>query len=59
VFKHPSTFNTLAMDPTKKWEIMDDLDAFRNRKDYYLRICKAWKLVATSSTARRAQASPP
>jgi hypothetical protein len=40
-------------------EILDDLDAFRNRKDYYVSISKAWKLVATSSMARRAQASPP
>ncbi|EER98146.1 hypothetical protein SORBI_3002G067500 [Sorghum bicolor] len=43
VFEHPSTFDTLAMDPAKKREIMDDLDAFRNGKDYYARIGKAWK----------------
>jgi chaperone BCS1 len=43
VFKHPSTFETLAMDPAKKREIMDDLDAFRNGKEYYARIGKAWK----------------
>ncbi|XP_066393621.1 AAA-ATPase At3g28580-like [Miscanthus floridulus] len=43
VFEHPSTFDTLAMDPVKKREIMDDLDAFRNGKDYYARIGKAWK----------------
>ncbi|KAF8732010.1 hypothetical protein HU200_015961 [Digitaria exilis] len=43
VFKHPSTFETLAMDPRKKKEIMDDLDAFRNGEDYYKRIGKAWK----------------
>ncbi|PUZ68818.1 hypothetical protein GQ55_2G059100 [Panicum hallii var. hallii] len=36
-FKHPSTFATLAMDPAKKREIMDDLDAGRRR------IGKAWK----------------
>ncbi|XP_040382074.1 AAA-ATPase At3g28580-like [Oryza brachyantha] len=42
-FEHPSTFETLAMDPAKKKEIMDDLDAFRKGKDYYARIGKAWK----------------
>ncbi|KAG2640610.1 hypothetical protein PVAP13_2KG106600 [Panicum virgatum] len=42
-FKHPSTFDTLAMDPAKKKEIMDDLDAFRKGKEYYRRIGKAWK----------------
>ncbi|RLM86038.1 hypothetical protein C2845_PM04G05070 [Panicum miliaceum] len=42
-FKHPSTFDTLAMDPAKKREIMDDLDAFRKGKEYYRRIGKAWK----------------
>uniref|UniRef100_A0ACD5V0B1 Uncharacterized protein n=1 Tax=Avena sativa TaxID=4498 RepID=A0ACD5V0B1_AVESA len=43
VFEHPKTFATLAMDPAKKKEIMDDLDAFRNGKDYYARVGKAWK----------------
>jgi chaperone BCS1 len=43
VFEHPSTFDTLAMDPAKKREIMDDLDTFRNGKEYYARIGKAWK----------------
>ncbi|KAJ8506556.1 hypothetical protein OPV22_007442 [Ensete ventricosum] len=43
VFDHPSTFDTLAMDPGKKQDIMDDLIAFRNGKDYYARIGKAWK----------------
>uniref|UniRef100_A0ACD5YQC3 Uncharacterized protein n=1 Tax=Avena sativa TaxID=4498 RepID=A0ACD5YQC3_AVESA len=43
VFEHPSTFDTLAMDPAKKRAIMDDLDAFRNGRDYYARIGKAWK----------------
>ncbi|BAT00442.1 Os07g0192800 [Oryza sativa Japonica Group] len=42
-FEHPSTFDTLAMDPAKKKDIMDDLDAFRDGKDYYARIGKAWK----------------
>ncbi|CAL5089047.1 unnamed protein product [Urochloa decumbens] len=43
VFEHPKTFATLAMDPAKKKEIMDDLDAFRDAKDYYARVGKAWK----------------
>jgi chaperone BCS1 len=42
-FDHPTTFDTLAMDPAKKKNIMDDLDNFRNNKDYYRRIGKAWK----------------
>ncbi|KAF8741091.1 hypothetical protein HU200_013662 [Digitaria exilis] len=41
--EHPSTFDTLAMDPARKKEIMDDLDAFRAGKDYYARVGKAWK----------------
>ncbi|WOK99338.1 AAA-ATPase ASD, mitochondrial-like [Canna indica] len=43
VFEHPSTFGTLAMDPVKKKELVDDLDTFRNAKDYYTKIGKAWK----------------
>uniref|UniRef100_A0A0E0LI33 AAA+ ATPase domain-containing protein n=1 Tax=Oryza punctata TaxID=4537 RepID=A0A0E0LI33_ORYPU len=43
VFEHPKTFETLAMDPAKKKEIVDDLDAFRNGKEYYARVGKAWK----------------
>uniref|UniRef100_A0ACD6A717 Uncharacterized protein n=1 Tax=Avena sativa TaxID=4498 RepID=A0ACD6A717_AVESA len=42
-FEHPKTFATLAMDPAKKKEIVDDLDTFKNGKDYYARIGKAWK----------------
>ncbi|XP_047050537.1 AAA-ATPase At3g28610-like [Lolium rigidum] len=42
-FDHPTTFETLAMDPAKKQMIMDDLDDFRNSRDYYCRIGKAWK----------------
>ncbi|CAM0905602.1 unnamed protein product [Alopecurus aequalis] len=42
-FDHPTTFDTLAMDPAKKKKIMDDLNDFRNNKDYYRRIGKAWK----------------
>ncbi|GJN37312.1 hypothetical protein PR202_gb26250 [Eleusine coracana subsp. coracana] len=42
-FDHPTTFDTLAMDPAKKKEIMDDLDAFRNNRDLYRRTGKPWK----------------
>nr|CAB3455962.1 unnamed protein product [Digitaria exilis] len=42
-FEHPATFDTLAMHPEKKRKIMDELDEFRNSKDYYNRIGKPWK----------------
>ncbi|XP_019200233.1 PREDICTED: AAA-ATPase ASD, mitochondrial-like [Ipomoea nil] len=42
-WKHPSTFETMALAPKMKQEIMDDLIAFRNAKDYYMKIGKAWK----------------
>ncbi|CAL4909821.1 unnamed protein product [Urochloa decumbens] len=40
---HPSTFGTLAMDHEVKQSIVDDLNRFIKRKDYYKRIGKAWK----------------
>ncbi|CAI9276514.1 unnamed protein product [Lactuca saligna] len=40
---HPSTFDTLAMDPKMKKAIIDDLDLFLKRKDFYRRVGKAWK----------------
>lgn len=42
-FRNPATFHTLAMDPTEKQAIIDDLDAFRKGKDYYEMLGKAWK----------------
>ncbi|XBI66581.1 hypothetical protein VPH35_046121 [Triticum aestivum] len=42
-FDHPTTFDTLAMDPAKKQMIKDDLDDFTYSRDYYRRIGKAWK----------------
>ncbi|KAJ8770647.1 hypothetical protein K2173_021294 [Erythroxylum novogranatense] len=42
-FDHPSTFDTLAMDYDLKKAIMDDLDKFLSRKDFYRRVGKAWK----------------
>jgi chaperone BCS1 len=41
--RHPSTFNTLAMDGKLKRSVMDDLERFVKRKDYYLRTGRAWK----------------
>jgi hypothetical protein len=42
-FEHPATFDTIAMDPEKKREIIDDLVTFREGKEYYKEIGKAWK----------------
>ncbi|XP_037495987.1 AAA-ATPase At2g18190 [Jatropha curcas] len=42
-FRHPSTFDALAMDHNLKKSIIDDIDRFLARKDYYKRIGKAWK----------------
>ncbi|CAA3030390.1 AAA-ATPase At5g57480-like [Olea europaea var. sylvestris] len=42
-FKHPGTFNTLAMDPLKKAEIMADLLDFANGESFYQRTGRAWK----------------
>ncbi|KAH0708890.1 hypothetical protein KY290_010399 [Solanum tuberosum] len=43
VFEHPATFGSLAMEVEKKQEIVDDLLMFRESKDFYARIGKAWK----------------
>eukprot|EP00268_Persea_americana_P037978 TRINITY_DN37638_c0_g1_i1.p1 TRINITY_DN37638_c0_g1~~TRINITY_DN37638_c0_g1_i1.p1 ORF type:complete len:508 (-),score=94.53 TRINITY_DN37638_c0_g1_i1:346-1869(-) len=42
-FKHPSTFDTLAMDPTRKFEIMADLRSFADGQDFYQKTGRAWK----------------
>ncbi|XP_009618039.1 AAA-ATPase At5g57480-like [Nicotiana tabacum] len=42
-FKHPSTFETLAMDPQKKAEIMADLLDFANGESFYQTTGRAWK----------------
>ncbi|XP_059448007.1 AAA-ATPase At3g50940-like [Corylus avellana] len=41
--EHPSTFETLAMDPKQKKELIDDLDRFVKRREFYRRVGKAWK----------------
>ena len=40
---HPATFDKLAMDPVLKKELIDDLDRFVRRRDFYKRVGKAWK----------------
>ncbi|KAA8531913.1 hypothetical protein F0562_006370 [Nyssa sinensis] len=41
--EHPSTFETLAMDTKLKKAIIDDLDRFVKRRDFYKKVGKAWK----------------
>ncbi|XP_059623594.1 AAA-ATPase At5g17750-like [Cornus florida] len=41
--QHPSTFDTLAMDPDSKKAVIDDLDRFVERKEFYKKVGKAWK----------------
>ncbi|XP_057794035.1 AAA-ATPase At3g50940-like [Salvia miltiorrhiza] len=43
VLNHPARFETMAMDPETKKGVMEDLDRFVRRKDYYRRVGKAWK----------------
>ncbi|KAM7467038.1 hypothetical protein LguiB_014600 [Lonicera macranthoides] len=43
VFEHPSTFDTLALETSKKEEIIKDLIRFSKAKDYYKKVGKAWK----------------
>ncbi|XVF60452.1 hypothetical protein PTKIN_Ptkin08bG0047800 [Pterospermum kingtungense] len=43
VFEHPATFQTLAMEPEKKKEIMEDLVTFSKAEEFYSRIGRAWK----------------
>ncbi|KAK1391602.1 AAA+-type ATPase [Heracleum sosnowskyi] len=42
-FKHPSTFDTLAMDPSRKYQIMSDLKDFADGEAFYRRTGRAWK----------------
>ncbi|XP_023770569.1 AAA-ATPase ASD, mitochondrial [Lactuca sativa] len=43
IFDHPSTFDTLAMHPEKKEDILNDLRSFIKSKDYYKKVGKSWK----------------
>ncbi|KAH7570470.1 hypothetical protein JRO89_XS05G0111100 [Xanthoceras sorbifolium] len=40
---HPATFDKIAMDPSLKQALIDDLDRFSRRRDFYRRVGKAWK----------------
>ncbi|XP_047320761.1 protein HYPER-SENSITIVITY-RELATED 4-like [Impatiens glandulifera] len=40
---HPATFDTLAMDGDMKKMIIEDLDMFIRRKEFYRTVGKAWK----------------
>jgi hypothetical protein len=42
-FQHPATFHTLAMHPVQKEAVIDDLSAFMEAKDYYVKVGKPWK----------------
>ena len=42
-FQHPASFNTLAMDPATKREIVEDLEAFGGAEEFYSRTGRAWK----------------
>ncbi|XP_031260732.1 AAA-ATPase At3g50940-like [Pistacia vera] len=40
---HPATFDTIAMDPVEKDNMLKDLQRFVERKDYYRKVGKVWK----------------
>eukprot|EP00249_Psilotum_nudum_P018253 c26714_g1_i1 orf=121-1626(+) len=42
-FNHPSTFDTLALEPELKDRIKADLEAFRQGQEYYHSVGRAWK----------------
>ncbi|GMN64139.1 hypothetical protein TIFTF001_033203 [Ficus carica] len=42
-FRHPSTFETLALEPQLKKQITEDLTSFADGKDFYHRVGRAWK----------------
>ncbi|XP_031481847.1 AAA-ATPase At4g25835 [Nymphaea colorata] len=42
-FKHPSTFDTLAMDPNLKSAIMADLRDFADGESFYSKTGRSWK----------------
>ncbi|GLJ55351.1 hypothetical protein SUGI_1187620 [Cryptomeria japonica] len=43
VFEHPATFETVALDPEVKEDIMEDLTKFSQREKYYKKVGRAWK----------------
>ncbi|KAG9459849.1 hypothetical protein H6P81_004357 [Aristolochia fimbriata] len=42
-FRHPSTFDTLALEPALKAELKRDLAAFAEGEEFYKRVGRAWK----------------
>jgi chaperone BCS1 len=42
-FRHPSTFETLALKPELKKQITGDLTTFANGREFYHRVGRAWK----------------
>ncbi|PIN10567.1 AAA+-type ATPase [Handroanthus impetiginosus] len=42
-FRHPSTFETLALEPDLKKQLVEDLTAFAEGKEFYQKIGRAWK----------------
>ncbi|CAM6127662.1 unnamed protein product [Calypogeia fissa] len=42
-FEHPSSFDTVAIDPEQKLSLLDDLDSFLHGEQFYKRVGKAWK----------------
>ncbi|XP_047975269.1 AAA-ATPase At4g25835-like [Salvia hispanica] len=42
-FRHPSTFDTLALEPEMKKQLVEDLTAFADGGEFYKRIGRAWK----------------
>ena len=43
IIEHPATFEKLAMDPEPKRRLIDDLDRFVKRKEWYKKVGRAWK----------------
>lgn len=43
VFDHPATFETLALEPETKRDILQDLSTFKESKEYYAKVGKPWK----------------
>lgn len=43
LYKHPSTFRTLAIDPELKEKVIEDLTSFTEDKEFYERTGRAWK----------------
>lgn len=42
-FKHPSNFDTLAMEPELKAKVKADLDAFLKGEQFFHKVGRAWK----------------